>query len=317
MDVSKITMTDVSTEWLNMKKLTVKQSTFSRYYSVVKTEILPELGYIRLKEVNSSIVNSFTGRKLAGDVENDKPPLAGKTVRDICSILKSIIQYGEKEYHTGPLAENTVLPKARREIIETLNETELKNLTNYLLAHQEEAKHAGLLLCLYSGMRIGEICALRWKDIDLKQGVIYIRHTIQRISVPDEKCTRRTRIIIDEPKTQNSMRIIPISKQIYPIIEKLHDTTEESFFFLTNSEKFIEPRNYQYFFKKILRKTEIRNVNFHILRHTFATRCVEVGMDVKTLSEILGHANTTITLNYYVHSSLEAKKKQIDMISFW
>lgn len=156
MDVSKITMADVSTEWLNMKKLTVKQSTFSRYYSVVKTEILPDLGSIRLKDMNSSIVNSFTGRKLAGDEEHDKPPLAGKTVRDICSILKSIIKYGEKEYHTGPLAENTVLPKTRREIIETLNETELKNLTDYLLAHQDEDKHAGLLLCLYSGMRIGD-----------------------------------------------------------------------------------------------------------------------------------------------------------------
>lgn len=316
MNVSKITIKDVSIEWLNMKKLTVKQSTYSRYYNVVKTEILPELGDIPLNQLNSSMVNSFTSRKLSGSEPEARKPLASKTVRDICSILKSIIKYGENEYRTGPLAENTVLPKTRRETIETLNEKELKRFTEYLWLHQTKPRYAGLLLCLYSGMRVGEICALKWKDIDLGQRVIYVRHTIQRIIVPDETSVKRTQIIMDEPKTTSSMRVIPLSKQLYLMMKNLHSAAEESSFFLTNSEKFIEPRNYQYFFKRILKKTEIRDVNFHILRHTFATRCVEVGMDVKTLSEILGHSNTNITLTYYVHSSLETKKKQIDMLRF-
>lgn len=316
MNVSKVTIKDVSEEWLNMKKLTVKQSTYSRYYHVVKTEILPELGEIPLNELNSSTVNGFTSRKLNGSEELGKKPLASKTVRDICTILKSIIKYGEKEYRTGPLAENTVLPKTKRENIETLNEKELRRFTEFLWNHQEKARYAGLLLCLYSGMRIGEICALRWKDIDLEQRVIHVTHTIQRIIVPDETSVKRTQIIVDEPKTMSSLRIIPLSNQIYPMIKNLYSTAEDSSFFLTNSEKFIEPRNYQYFFKRILKKAEVRDVNFHILRHTFATRCVEVGMDVKTLSEILGHSNTNITLTYYVHSSLETKKRQIDMLRF-
>lgn len=316
MNVSKITIQDVSMEWLNMKKLTVKQSTYSRYYSIVRTEILPELGNLPLKQLNSSIVNSFTSRKLNGSEAENRKSLANKTVRDICSILKSIIKYGENEYHTGPLAENTALPKVRKEAIKTLDENEIKRLTQYLRIHQEKPRYTGMLLCLYSGMRIGEICALKWSDIDLEQRVIYVRHTIQRIIVPDEVSEKRTKIIIDEPKTTSSMRVIPLSNQIYPMIINLYKAADESAFFLTNSEKFMEPRSYQYFFKRILKKTEIRNVNFHILRHTFATRCVEVGMDVKTLSEILGHSNTNITLTYYVHSSLETKKRQIDMLKF-
>lgn len=316
MNVSKVTIKDVSTEWLNMKRLTVKQSTYSRYYHVVKTEILPELGKIALNDLNSSTVNAFTSRKLNGSEENERKPLASKTVRDICTILKSIIKYGENEYRTGPLAENTVLPKNRRESIETLNEKELRRFTEYLWKHQEKVRYAGLLLCLYSGMRIGEICALRWEDIDLEERVIHVTHTIQRIIVPDETSIKRTQIIMDEPKTMSSLRIIPMSNQIYPMMKNLYSTAEDSSFFLTNSEKFIEPRNYQYFFKRVLKKAEVRNVNFHILRHTFATRCVEVGMDVKTLSEILGHSNTNITLTYYVHSSLETKKRQIDMLKF-
>lgn len=314
MDVSKITIKEVSTEWLSMKKLTVKQSTYSRYYYIVKTVILPELGDLTLTEINSSVVNSFTSRKLNGNEENAKKPLARKTVRDICTILKSIIKYSEHEYRTGPLAENTVLPRPKRESIETLKEEELKQLTEYLRAHQSEPRYLGLLVCLYSGMRLGEICALRWEDIRLDQRIICINHTLQRIIVPNEQSSRKTQVIIDEPKTQFSARIIPISSQIYPVLKNLYRTADKSSFFLTNSQKFMEPRNYQYFFKRVIKRNEIRDVNFHILRHTFATRCVEVGMDVKTLSEILGHSNTNITLTYYVHSSLETKQRQIDML---
>lgn len=314
MDISKITIREVSTEWLSMKKLTVKQSTYSRYYYIVKTVILPELGDLTLTEINSSVVNSFTSRKLNGSEENAEKPLARKTVRDICTILKSIIKYGEQEYRTGPLAENTVLPKPKRETIETLKEEELKQITSYLYEHQNEPRYLGILVCLYSGMRLGEICALRWEDIDLEKRIIHINHTIQRITVPSEQSSRKTQIIMDEPKTQFSARVIPISNQIYPLIKNLHRTADNSSFFLTNSQKFMEPRNYQYFFKRMLKRNEIRDVNFHILRHTFATRCVEVGMDVKTLSEILGHSNTNITLTYYVHSSLETKQRQIDML---
>ncbi|MDO4308678.1 MAG: site-specific integrase [Eubacteriales bacterium] len=314
MDISKITIADVCTEWLNMKKLSVKQSTYAKYHYIIKTEILPELGDYPLEKMNSSIINAFTSRKLGVDPNCTDRRLASKTVRDIYTILKSVLRYGENEYHTGPLAANTVLPKPKRESIETLTMMELRKIAKYLWERPWDARCVGLLLCMYSGMRLGEICALKWEDVDLDKKTIYIRHTMQRITVPEENGESKTRIVVDEPKTQSSMRLIPISDEIYPLIKNLHRFSGANAYFLSNTERFVEPRNYQYFFKSILKKTEIRNVNFHILRHTFATQCVEVGMDIKTLSEILGHSSTNITLTYYVHSSLETKQKQVNLL---
>lgn len=314
MDVSKITIEDVCTEWLAMKKLTVKQSTYSKYYCIVKRQIIPELGDIPLEKISSSLINSFTSRKLGKNQEEESKSLGNKTVRDIDTILKSVIKYGEREYNMGRLAGNTVLPKPKREKIETLTAEELGRMADYLSERCTDPRCVGLLLCMYSGMRLGEICALKWEDIDLENKVIHVNHTIQRIPVTDESSIQRTRIIIDVPKTSSSMRMIPISNQIYLSIKNLRGNAQGNCFLLTNTIRFIEPRNYQYFFKRILRKNGIRNVNFHILRHTFATRCVEVGMDVKTLSEILGHSNTNVTLTYYVHSSMESKQKQIDLL---
>lgn len=316
MDISKITISDVCTEWLNMKKLSVKQSTYAKYHYIIKTEILPELGDYPLEKMNSSIINAFTSRKLGIGPDSVEKPLASKTVRDIYTILKSVIRYGENEYHTGPLAANAVLPKPKRESVETLTMIELRRIAKYLWAHQWDARCVGLLLCMYSGMRLGEICALKWEDVDLDKKIIHVRHTMQRITVPDEDGGCKTRIVVDEPKTQSSMRMIPISDEIYMAVKNLYRAADENAYFLSNTERYIEPRNYQYFFKRILKKTEIRDVNFHILRHTFATQCVEVGMDIKTLSEILGHSSTNITLTYYVHSSLESKQKQVNLLKF-
>lgn len=314
MDVSKITISDVCTEWLNMKKLSVKQSTYAKYHYIIKTEILPDLGNYPLEKMNSAIINAFTSRKLGLDSACTDRRLASKTVRDIYTILKSILRYGENEYHIGPLAANTVLPKPKRESVETLTMMELRKIAKYLWAHPWDARCVGLLLCMYSGMRLGEICALKWEDVDLEKKTIYIRHTMQRITVPDENGETKTQIVVDEPKTRSSMRLIPISEAIYPAIKNLHRSAEDNTYFLSNAEHYIEPRNYQYFFKNILKKTDTRDVNFHILRHTFATQCVEVGMDIKTLSEILGHSSTNITLTYYVHSSLETKQKQVNLL---
>lgn len=314
MDDSKITIQDVSMEWLNMKRLTVKQSTFSTYYCIVKREIIPELGEIPLERLNSSTINAFTSKKMRIEGTDNKKGLGNTTVRDINVVLKSIIKYAEREYQMCNLAENTVVPRVKREKIETLTEEEVQTLSNYLWEYRTDARCAGILLCMYSGMRLGEICALRWEDIDLSDKIIHVRHTLQRIVVPDENSIRKTQIVIDEPKTASSIRTIPISNQIYQSIKNIRGKAEESCFFLTNTDRFVEPRNYQYFFKRVLQKKGIRSVNFHILRHTFATQCVAVGMDVKTLSEILGHANINITLNYYVHSSIEMKRKQINLL---
>lgn len=323
MNETKITLGEVSLQWLNMKKLVVKQSTYARYYSITQKHILPDLGELDLNQINSSVVNSFTSRKLGestypGQEKGQMTAMGAKTVRDICIILKSILRYGEKEYQLSKLAENTVLPKVKLSGKEALASQELKKLETYLWENQKTLRCAGLLVCLYTGIRLGEICALRWKDIDLRHHVFFIHCTTQRISMPEKQGQKkgRTQVIIDSPKSSASMRIIPIPAAVYPVIRELSFYAKPENYFLTNTEHLAEPRNYQYFFKKTLENAGVRKVNFHILRHTFATRCVETGMDVKTLSEILGHANINITLNYYVHSSLENKRKQMNRIRY-
>lgn len=313
MEEVKVTIGEVSRQWLDMKKLVVKRSTYAKYESIVKNHILPELGCVELAEVDSGLINAFTTRKLYG-TEKSAVGLAPKTVRDIDTILKSILKYGENEYHIGPLADNTVLPKNKKETAEILTTEEAALMEEYLRLHLTEARYVGLLLGMYTGLRLGELCALRWCDIDFQGQTICVNHTMQRIAEPDRQRQSRTQIILDEPKTASSLRVIPIPKKILSPLRKLRRGAPSDAFFLTNSHKYIEPRNYQYFFKRILRRAHIRDVNFHVLRHTFATRCVEVGMDVKTLSEILGHSNVNITLTYYVHSSLESKRRQINLL---
>ncbi|HJB15701.1 MAG TPA: site-specific integrase [Candidatus Blautia excrementipullorum] len=319
MEVSKVTIEQVSREWLSMKRLIVKQSTYAKYDSIVRRHILTELGKVPLYRVNSSMINDYAGRKLGTPGEILKGErMSPKTVRDICTILKSIIRYGEKEYQMNGLVGNIVLPKVIIKNKDVLELNELKKIEKYLWENQSTPRCAGILLCLYTGIRLGEVCALKWEDIDLNRHILAISHTTQRITIPEDgkEHIRKTMVITDHPKSNSSERIIPIPDAIYPLIRELYSSAGNGSYFLTNTSRGIEPRNYQYFFKKVLRIVGIRKVNFHILRHTFASRCVEIGMDIKTLSEILGHANTNITLNYYVHSSLEMKRRQINRLKY-
>ena len=174
-------------------------------------------------------------------------------------------------------------------------------------------RNVGIIVCLYTGVRIGEICALTWNDIDLKNEIIYINKTIQRIYV-DKK---NTYISIDAPKSKKSNRKIPISKKLLEILKEIkreHSYTGKEYFLTGKEDKFIEPRNYQYAFHKVLKECGIERCKFHNLRHTFATNCIEHGMDIKSLSVTLGHSNVDITLNKYVHSSLDNIKKQLDKL---
>ena len=161
-------------------------------------------------------------------------------------------------------------------------------------------------------MKILEICALKWKNIDLDKRIIYVKSTLERIYNKDLK---KTKIIIDKPKTRTSIREIPISNKLYELLKPLRRVYNDEDFFITGkSNKFLEPRNYQYTYKQVLKKSKVKEHKFHCLRHSFASECVEVGMDIKALSEILGHSNVGITLNRYVHPSYKEKRKYLEKI---
>ena len=164
---------------------------------------------------------------------------------------------------------------------------------------------------MYAGLRIGEVCALKWEDIDFENRIINVTHTLQRVYVS----RRNTKVIYTTPKTQKSLRKIPINNNLYVILKVFSKNYDKGDFILSGDKnKWIEPIAYRYTYKKILKSAKVTYKKYHTLRHTFATRCINVGMDVKSLSEILGHSNVTITLNTYVHSSFATKNKFINRL---
>jgi integrase len=175
-------------------------------------------------------------------------------------------------------------------------------------------RNLGILICLNTGMRIGEVCALTWEDVDTRQGVIRVSKTIERIYVIDGE-DKHTELIISTPKTKNSNREIPMTKDLLKVLKPLKAIVNGEYYVLTNDANPTEPRTYRNFYKQLLRKLDIPVLKFHGLRHSFATRCIESQCDYKTVSVILGHANISTTLNLYVHPNLEQKKRCLDKMS--
>ncbi|KAA2596831.1 site-specific integrase, partial [Alistipes onderdonkii] len=227
------------------------------------------------------------------------------------AVLKSIVKYGNKhgifhfeeweiEYPTD--TENKLLP--------TLSLNHQRILMNHLI-EQPTQQNIGVLLALCTGMRIGEVCALQWEDVDFTQRIITVRHTVGRIYNCELKTTER---IHTSPKTKNSCREIPISKQLFQSLKTVRKQSQSPYVVGTSTQS-KEPRSYRDYFSRLLKRLNIPHLVFHGLRHTFATRCIESQCDYKTVSVILGHSNVATTLNLYVHPNLSQKKKCIDRMS--
>ena len=197
--------------------------------------------------------------------------------------------------------------------IEVLSKANQKRIMNYV-RENFTFKNLGVYICLSSGIRIGEICALTWNDINTEAGIIYVRKTIQRIYII-ENDNRHTELLLDTPKTKNSIRDIPMTKDLLKMLKPLKKILNNNYFVLTNDAKPTEPRTYRNYYKKLMESLKIPELKFHGLRHSFATRCIESNCDYKTVSVILGHSNISTTLNLYVHPNLEQKKKCIDQMA--
>ena len=234
-------------------------------------------------------------------------------------ILKQILHYGEIKGYIPPIQYEITKPSVPRKEIEVLTEEEQVKLVKYIKANiRNEIKGVGILLSLYAGTRLGEICALRWKDLRLDIGIINITKTMQRVKNTDKEADTKTKIVIDTPKTQNSIRQIPIPDFLLTELKIWSERYPENAYILTgDTEKYIEPRSYQNSFKRYLKQTGIRNINFHALRHTFATRAIEQKVDAKSLSDILGHATVKFTLERYVHPSFTQKKQNIEKLEIF
>ena len=300
----------LSYDWLAAIKPQIKQSTFNKYNNLLASYILPYLGDIDIHDLAvdklyecCNYLLQKGGKKGTG--------LSAKTVSDALSLIRRIVCYA------GSLGYNSVCTGKEFSInqpskgINVLTQSEQDILCRYLYNHQSE-RNLGILLCLFTGLRIGELCALEWNDISLENGTIYIHKNIQRIQVKDGS-KRKTAVVITTPKSQCSIRTIPIPDFIISILKSAD--IERQGYLLTGNKNCLEPRTMENHFHKVLDVASIRKVNFHTLRHTFATRCIEVGFDIKSLSEILGHANVNITLNRYVHPSFQIKKENMERLS--
>ncbi len=290
--------------WKNDKKMYVKKSTLSAYILLIENHLLPDFG--NSFEITEDQIQKFVFRKL-------EQGLSQKTVKDILIVLKMILKFGAKNkwFQFEPF--DIQYPTVREsQQIEVLTKTHQKKVMNYIQEHFT-FRNLGIYICLSSGIRIGEICALTWEDIDTDNGIIHIRKTIQRIYVI-ENGERRTELLLDSPKTKNSIREIPMSRELLRMLKPFKKIVNPNFFVLTNDSKPTEPRTYRSYYKNLMRQLDIPEIKFHGLRHSFATRCIESKCDYKTVSVLLGHSNISTTLNLYVHPNLEQKKKAIDQM---
>lgn len=304
----KILLNSVLSEFLLYHQNKSKESTVSQYKRIIDLHIRPQLGELKLQDITPFQIESYTHYKLNhGCIGSDKG-LSPKTVRDILTVLKSALLYAEER---GYYSCNTKfsLPRKEKNKIDVLSKDEERMLWDHLTSNFEQAQ-LGVLLALCSGMRIGEICALRWNDIDIENRLIMVRHTLQRIS--DISGKQKTKLIIGTPKSNASEREIPIMNILLPYIERCKPTVSQECFVLSGNTRPIEPSNYYAKYQRWLKEIGLVQHSFHTLRHTFATRCIESGGDAKSISEILGHSDVRITLSLYVHPSLEQKRQCIN-----
>ena len=290
--------------WQADKQQFVKKSTFAAYSLLIANHLLP--AFSEANDISEEDVQQFVFKKL-------KEGLSQKSVKDILIVLKMILRYGAKHNLMEHRQIDIRFPTEReRQEVEVLSKTNQRKIMEFVKSNFT-FQNLGIYICLSAGLRIGEVCALTWNDIDAEQGVIYVNKTIQRIYLVGE-IEKRTEVIIDTPKSKNSIREIPMTKELLRMIKPLKKVVNSSFFVLTNSAAPTEPRTYRNYYKRLMKQLDIPALKFHGLRHSFATRCIESNCDYKTVSVLLGHSNISTTLNLYVHPNMEQKKRCIEQM---
>lgn len=294
-------------EWLCISKNRCKESTYIKYSAVLDHYIKPKLGGCYPLGFTTGIVEAFTAELM------NKEKLSAKTVKDILIVLRSILNYAAKQFPgIFPVIE-IAYPRETKKEMRVLNKDEQQTLISYLLNDMDNCKF-GILLSLLTGLRIGEVCALRWDHISTCDRIIKVDATMQRLHDTENKSEGKTRVVIGSPKSDTSVRMIPMTDFLAELCLKIKPASTSAYV-LTGTDAYMEPRALQYRLQKYTKQCGLADVHFHTLRHTFATRCVEVGFEIKSLSEILGHSTTTITLERYVHSSMELKRDNMNKLS--
>lgn len=299
-----VPLNSVYSEWIQGLQFRIKESTYANYKLKWDNHICPKFGNISISAIQTTDIYAFIAEKQDAGLSN-------RYISDIIVLMKSILKYAVKQYHIENPLDGIVMPKKAAPEIAVLDEDEQKKLRSYLSEHQNQSNF-GISLAMTTGIRVGELCALQWKDIDLEKRILTVRKTLQRVRTSD--AVHKTKLIMTEPKSESSKRCIPIPECIVPILRRFQGKGEE--FLCSGKLKPVEPRTVQYRFAKILENVNLPSVHFHALRHMFASNCVKLDFDIKALSEILGHSNVKITLERYVHPDFSLKQDYMKRIQF-
>ena len=302
--MSNKTFEEIVVLWQADKKQYVKRSTYSAYSLLVNNHLIP--AFAGAYDVTEEMVQSIVFTKL-------EQGLSHKSIKDILIVLKMILRFAVKQGFMQHREIDVKFPTEReRQELEVLSRGSQKQIMEYVQKHFT-FMNLGIYICLCAGLRIGEVCALVWDDIDVESEVINVSKTIQRIYVI-EGGEKHTEVIIDTPKSKNSIREIPIAKDLLKMIKPFKKVVNGGFYVLTNSAQPTEPRTYRNYYKRLMKELDMPKLKFHGLRHSFATRCIESHCDYKTVSVLLGHSNISTTLNLYVHPNMEQKKKCVEQM---
>ncbi|MEZ3474983.1 MAG: site-specific integrase [Lachnospiraceae bacterium] len=284
-------------EWLEEVKRQKKQSTYLKYSAVYRTHLAPFLQNAALSELTNAFVAANLSAYLSDSVR-----------KSVYCVLNQILKYASRQYAVAvPILKSTTTD-IRKKTVRVLAQSEQKRLLR-VLYHDTDLFKLALLVCLFTGLRLGELCALKWSDIDTDSRMLMVTRTVQRLPVDGKKT--KTALVETPPKSESSRRELPLSDTVFSLLMQFQKKQE----YLFGNDKPLEPRTLQNHFQKLIKEAALEDKNFHMLRHTFATNCVEGGMDVKSLSEILGHSDVQTTLRLYVHPSMDTKRQGMNQIA--
>lgn len=307
---SDMTVKELIERWILLNAPKQKPTTVYKYTFLSERHILPALGDLRICSIDESILNRFLDEKITqGRLTSAEKGLSPAYVKTMMLILNSSLQLAHQWGLCKSIRSQIAFPSGSPATPQVLSISEQIALEKFIMENPDNMTCVGVLLALRAGLRVGEICALSWDAVNFAEKSLMITATTVRDNSPD----RRASYIIDRPKTRSSVREIPLSDDIIRLLRGL-GAVSSSRFVISDGDSFVNPSTFEARYHRLTEQAGIRRIRFHCLRHTFATRCIEAGMDDKTLCELMGHSNVNITLNTYVHSSIELKRKALTLM---